>query len=81
MFSGILHLCFDPLYEFSGRYLMAPFYECTTTIFVSLELRIIYHAELWVIGTYVVHCKYEPPARLASHCLFANPDPHRALWE
>ena len=53
----ILQLYIDPPHEFNGQHPMAPYYECTTTLCVSLELHNVRHAELWLIGPHVSLCK------------------------
>ena len=39
----VLQLYIDPPHQFSGQYPMAPYYECTTTLCVSLELHHVRH--------------------------------------
>ena len=39
----VLQLYIDPPHEFSGQYPMAPYYECMTTLCVSLELHHVRH--------------------------------------
>ena len=52
----ILQLYIDPPHQFNWQYPMAP-YSKSTTVYVSMELHNVRHAELWLIGTHVSLCK------------------------
>ena len=72
---------FDPFYQFMGHYVMALLYECTATLWISIELIRERDADPWLTLNDVLHCKVEPPARDASHTASVNPDPPRVLRE
>ena len=72
---------FDPVYQFMGHYVMALLYECTATLWITIELISERGAELWLTRTDVGQCKVEPPARDAPHNASVNPDPPCVLRE
>ena len=60
---------------------MALLYECTATLWISIELIRERDADPWLTANDALHCKVEPPARDASHTASVNPDPPRVLRE
>ena len=48
---------FDPLYQCTGHYVMALFYESHATLWISIGLIRERDADPWLIVNGVLHCK------------------------